>query len=100
MNEEGTSERQLLKLILYMFLFLILLLGGGLLLLPLGGAGALLWILLSAVGVVFLINWHAGRFIYNCSNCGRPVKTFLWKDILSSQKTTKKSCLHCRKKNL
>lgn len=100
MYEEGTSERQLLKLILYMIMFLILLLGGGLLLLPLGGVGALLWIILTAVGVVILINWHAGRFIYNCPNCGQPVKKFLWKDILSSKETTKKICLYCRKKNL
>ncbi|MDH7576965.1 MAG: hypothetical protein QHH75_03875 [Bacillota bacterium] len=91
-----------LKTFLYIFLFIGLVIGGGMLLIPLGEAvGFLGWLLLTAGGLFLLVRWHARSTAYICPKCSHFFMISVAEDFLSPHMMDKKllKCPKCREKS-
>lgn len=68
--DKKKANNRLVKILAYVLAFLMIVIVGGYFLLPLGGLGALAWIIISVYALFRLVRWHASALLYCCSECG------------------------------
>lgn len=69
-----------IKSILYIFVYLVVLVGGAVWLLP---DYWYLWGLIIVAGLAILVNWHKQQTAYRCPNCGHIYTISFLTDLLS-----------------
>lgn len=83
--------------IIYLVLYAVALCVSAVFLLPYH-FGILIWLLLSVIGLFFLIRWHSKNIAYICSNCSHVFTISTTEDFMSFHMFDKKQlrCPKCR----
>lgn len=86
--QKGKVNYRLVKILAYVMAFLLTITTGGYLLLPLGGVGVLMWIIISAFALFLLVRWHISSLLYYCHECGKTFVVSGFVDIFTPYEAT------------
>jgi len=99
---EEPDRRDVIRSIIYIFVYVLVIGGGAFLLLP---RFWYLWIILVVVGMLLLVNWHKGATAYRCPNCNHIYTVSFLQDLAAPHGINRDGawlllrCPNCKQKN-